>query len=148
MYQTFLNEFNNKPGVCASSTESSLPSVQSPKKWPPAQRFGAQAADRPIRVLLTQPRATWLGWLPGTGHLPHAERFYYFYLNSIKYKLIYSIFQFWTLHSKKEIKFACAQISRGVADVSCVHHQKYGVQYFQMYHRISWDICSYNKRFW
>ena len=60
----------------------SVPSLQSLKKWPPAQSFDMQAADRrsPIQVL-TQRQAAWLEWLPGAGHLPrtyHArERCWY-----------------------------------------------------------------------
>ena len=51
-----------------------VPSLQSLKKWPPAQRFDMQAADRrsPIQVL-TQRQAAWVGWPPGTGHLPYTE---------------------------------------------------------------------------
>ena len=52
----------------------SVPSLTVSEKWPPAQRFDVQAADRrsPIRVL-TQRKAAWPGWWPGTGHLPHTE---------------------------------------------------------------------------
>ena len=44
------------------------------EKWQSAQRFDVQAADRwsPIQVL-TQRKAAWLGWSPGTGHLLHTE---------------------------------------------------------------------------
>ena len=52
----------------------SVPSLTVSEKWPPAQRFDVQAADRrsPIQVL-TQRKAAWLEWSPGTGHLPHTE---------------------------------------------------------------------------
>ena len=52
----------------------SVPSLTVSEKWPPAQRFDVQAADRwsPIQVL-TQRKAAWLGWSPGTGHLPYTE---------------------------------------------------------------------------
>ena len=52
----------------------SVPSLTVSEKWPPAQCFDVQAADRrsPIQVL-TQRKAAWLGWSPGTGHLPHTE---------------------------------------------------------------------------
>ena len=55
------------------STES-VPSLTVSEKWPPAQRFDVQAVDRrsPIQVL-TQRKAAWLGWSPGTGHLPYTE---------------------------------------------------------------------------
>ena len=50
------------------------PSLAVSEKWPPARCFDVQAADRrsPIQVL-TQRKAAWLGWSPGTGHLPHIE---------------------------------------------------------------------------
>ena len=52
----------------------SVPSLIDSKKWPPAQRFDVQAADRrsPIQVL-TQRKAAWLRWSSGTEHLPHTE---------------------------------------------------------------------------
>ena len=42
---------------------------------PPAQRFDVQAANKrsPIQVLI-QRQAACLGGSPGTGHLPHTER--------------------------------------------------------------------------
>ena len=51
-----------------------VPSITVSEKWPPAQRFDVQAADwrSPIQVL-TQRKAAWLGWPPGTGHLSHTE---------------------------------------------------------------------------
>ena len=68
------------------STES-VPSLTVSEKWPPAQRFDVQAADRrsPIQVL-TQRKAAWLGWSPGTGHLPHTEhcRSHNFFKNQIE----------------------------------------------------------------
>ena len=61
--------------------------LQPLKKWPPAQRFDIQAADRrsPIQVL-TQRRATWLRWSPSAGHLLHTERCW-----CIKYIYIWGI---------------------------------------------------------
>ena len=54
-------------------TESVL-SLTVSEKWPPAQRFDVQAADRQSSIqVLTQRKAAWLGWSPGTGHLPHTE---------------------------------------------------------------------------
>ena len=43
-------------------------------KWPPAQCFDVQAADRrsPIQVL-TQRKAVSFGWSPGIRHLPNTE---------------------------------------------------------------------------
>ena len=62
-----------------------VPSLTVSEKWPPAQRFDAQAVDRrsPIQVL-TQRKAAWLGWSPGTGHLPHTEHCRYDILRYIK----------------------------------------------------------------
>ena len=74
-----LHEGTEKlPKTCADTighlTES-VPSLTVSEKWPPAQRFDMQAADRrsPIQVL-TQRKDAWLGWSPGTGHLPHTEQ--------------------------------------------------------------------------
>ena len=52
----------------------SAPSLTVSKKWPPAQRFDVQAADRrsPIQVL-TQLKVARLGCSPGTGQLSHIE---------------------------------------------------------------------------
>ena len=78
----------------------SVPSLTISEKWPSAQRFDVQAADRrsPIQVL-TQRKAAWLGWSSGTGHLSHTEhcRFFFFiciyFLNSVlSFLLIYSTF--------------------------------------------------------
>ena len=75
-------------------TESVL-SLQSLKKWPLAQRFDMQAADRrwPIQVL-TQRQAAWLVWPPGTGHLPHTERFrwYFLYYSQFRTLFVHKIF--------------------------------------------------------
>ena len=56
----------------------SVPSLPVSEKWPPAQRFDDYVADRrsPIQVL-TQRKAAWLVWSPGTGHLPHTEHYRY-----------------------------------------------------------------------
>ena len=66
----------------------SVPSLTISEKWPSAQRFDVQAADRrsPIQVL-TQRKAAWLGWSPGTRHLPHNEHcrwFMYFMLLQVQ----------------------------------------------------------------
>ena len=63
------------------------------EKWPPAQRFDAQVADRrsPIQVL-TQRKAAWLGWSPGTGHLPHTKHcrsLFHYHFPSIFHQLTF-----------------------------------------------------------
>ena len=52
----------------------SVPSLTVSEKWPPAKCFDVQAADRRSSIqVLTERKAAWLGWSPGTGHLPHTE---------------------------------------------------------------------------
>ena len=75
---THLHEGTEKlRKTCADTVghlTGSVPSLQSLKKWPRAQRFDMQPVDRryPIQVL-TQRQAAWLG-PPGARHLPHMER--------------------------------------------------------------------------
>ena len=74
--------------TCAGHLTESVPSLTVSEKWSLVQRFDVQAADRrsPIQVL-TQRKAAWLGWSPGTRHLPHNEHcrwFMYFMLLQVQ----------------------------------------------------------------
>ena len=77
LYRICTRARRNCGKPCADTVDhltESVPSLTVSEKWSPAQRFDVQVADRwsPIQVL-TQRKSAWLGWSPGTGHLPHTE---------------------------------------------------------------------------
>ena len=90
-YIAFARGYRELRKTCADTighlTES-VPSLTVSEKLPSVQRFDVQAAERrsPIQVL-TQRKAAWLGWSPGTGHLPHILLRWKRRLMSITWKL-------------------------------------------------------------